>query len=154
MSTNLSVSFELICLMGWLLKKDKTALQQLIQKALAGGVSDSIAQLQSSRPSEISDTMAETVTEFFEYIETVIAQGVPGVKSGRGVGSFLDPELKKLDQHALDPKVVWLAISQTKEAVSAISIGLSEQEKNDLFKHELYKNLLKNWTIAADEALN
>lgn len=154
MSTNLSVSFELICLMGWLLKKDKTALQQLIQKALAGGVSDSIAQLQAARPAELSDTMAQTVAEFFEYIEAVIAQGVPGNKAGSGIGSFLDPELKKLDQHALDPKVVWLAISQTKEAVNAISVGLNEQEKNELFKHELYKNLLKNWTIAADDILN
>lgn len=154
MSTNLSVSFELICLMGWLLKKDKTALQQLIQKALAGGVSDSIAQLQSARPAEISDTMAQTVTEFFEYIEMIIAQGVPGMKAGGELGALLDPELKKLDQHTLDPKVVWLAISQTKEAVNALSMGLSEPEKNELFKHELYKNLLKNWTIAADDILN
>ncbi len=152
MSTNLSVSFELICLMGWLLKKDKTALQQLIQKALAGGVSDSIAQLQHARPAELSDSMAQTVAEFFEYIEAVLAQGVPSMKNG--AGSSFAPEIKKIDQQTLDPKVVWLAVSQTKEAVNAVSAGLTESEKNDLFKHELYKNLLKNWTLSADETLN
>lgn len=152
MSTNLSVSFELICLMGWLLKKDKTALQQLIQKALAGGVSDSIAQLQHARPSELSDSMAQTVAEFFEYIEAVLAQGVPSMKNG--ANALFAPEIKKIDQQTFDSKVVWLAVSQTKEAVNAVSSGLTESEKNDLFKHELYKNLLKNWTLSADETLN
>ena len=154
MSTNLSVSFELICLMGWLLKKDKRALQQLIQKALAGGVSDSIAELQTARPAELSDTMAKTVSEFFDYIESVLAQGIPSMKTGSVVGTALAPEIKKIDQHSLDPRVIWLAISQTKEALSGLSQGLSEEERSDMFKHELYKNLLKNWTVAADDILN
>lgn len=140
--------------MGWLLKKDRVALQQLVQKALAGGVSESIAQLQEARPAELSEQMAKTVMEFFDYIETMLVQGVPATRSGYVLGANSGPEIKKLDQHALDPKVIWLAISQTKDAMGSLSGGLTEQERSELFKHELYKNLLKNWTIPAEETLN
>lgn len=153
MSTNLSVSFELICLMGWLLKKDRASLQQLVQKALAGGVSESIAQLQETRPAELSDTMAKTVMEFFDYIETMLVQGVPTVRSGYVLGSNLSPEVKKIDQSAVDPRVLMLAINQTRETLTAAGV-LTDLERSDMFKNELYKNLLKHWNISADEALN
>lgn len=154
MSTNLSVSFELICLMGWLLKKDRMALQQLVQKALAGGVSESIAQLQEARPAELSETMAKTVMEFFDYIETMLVQGVPAARTGYVLGANLGPDVKKIDQHAVDPRVLWLAINQTRETLSAVPGVLTDQERSEMFRNELYKNLLKHWNIAAEDVLN
>ena len=120
MSTNLSVSFELICLMGWLLKKDRAALQQLIQKALAGGVSESIAQLHETRPAELSDSMAKTVAEFFVYIESMLVQGVPVARGGYVLGANLTPEVKKIDQTS-----DWILITHT----NSIALRTEEQGK-------------------------
>jgi len=154
MSTNLSVSFELICLMGWLLKKDKPALQQLIQKALAGGVSESIVKLQAARPTELSDVMEKTVSEFFEYVEMVLAEGVPVVKSKSALSIESISEIKKIDQVSIDQRVLWLSVNQANESVAQKGSELNQAAKEALFKSEFYKSLLANWAVQIEDILN
>ncbi|MBM3894300.1 hypothetical protein FJ366_01770 [Candidatus Dependentiae bacterium] len=154
MSTNLSVSFELICLMGWLLKKDKHALRELIQKALSGGVADAIYDLQASKPAELSDTMEKTVSEFFEYVESILAEGVPVNKPKGVLSSQTRDAIKKVDQHVIDPHSFWNSVNRAEEAVEMLGGDLNQSAREAMFKNELYKNILSNWTVPSEDVLN
>ena len=154
MSTNLSVSFELICLMGWLLKKDKQALKELIQKALAGGVADAISDLQSSKPAEISDVMEKTVSEFFEYVEAILAEGVPAKKLRTDLSVEALSAIKKIDQHFVDQYSLWNSVTRAEESVALLGEDLNPAARDALFRSELYKNVLSNWAVPTEDVLN
>ena len=151
MSANLSVSFELICLMGWLLRNDKSTLRSLVKKALHDGAGEQIINAGGleSRPKEMSDAMGQTISDFFNTLEAMIGEEMDFDQMSESFEA-----LEQLKNVNIDGKAVWSALAQTRETVDGQASELDENGKADLFREELFKNLLRNWEPAANETLN
>ena len=69
MTTQISLSFELICLISWLLKNDKVMINTLVKHALDNGFVEEIAKIDAENHGEVAENMYSNLVTFLEYLE-------------------------------------------------------------------------------------
>lgn len=158
MNSSLSLSFELIYLMGWLLKNDQAKLKKLVAEAVEQGFIEEVDAMSDADYLLLSDQMQSTVEQFMDYLEDAITESVQGADAHNGVCKDLAPLLKKFDTDAVDQKTVSLAMQQTKKKLSykkkqgdkINAIAVTEAEANDI----LFERLLKNWNPSKKDLMH
>jgi hypothetical protein len=156
MSSNLSLSFELICLMGWLLKHEQEELSKLIENALGKGLSE---ELQALNPQDFFDEAASmnvTVHEFFECIERMLLAKVEGIEIERTAGKQLEPALKKMDSQVIDLRTLWTSLQQAKKKLTQNKKNQADASaaEADSANKVLFEQILKNWNPSQIDPLN
>ena len=149
MNSSLSLSFELIYLMGWLLKNDKAKLKKLVAEAIEQGFIDEVDALSDADYLLLSDHMQSTVEQFMESLEDAITEGVQQSEGHGLVAQDLAPTLQKIDTDNLDEKTVFTSMQQTKKKLFHKKKGKAKQESLVSSEAEanaiLFERLLKNW---------
>lgn len=158
MNSSLSLSFELIYLMGWLLKNDQAKLKQLVVEAVEQGFIEEVDAMSDADYLLLSDQMQSTVEQFMDYLEEVITESVQGADVNNGLFQGLVPVLKKFDTDSVDQKTVSLAMQQTKKKLSykkkqgdkLNALAVTESEANNI----LFERLLKNWNPSKKDLMH
>ena len=154
MSSNLSLSFELICLMGWLLKNDKDKLKKLIKDAVDLGFAAELDTINSSEYHHVNDEMHTTIEDFMEYLEDILIESVEGSDAHEGAREKLLGTVKRIDGEAFDSKTVWLSMQQAKSQL----VKKAKMDPAKAHEHEAnalwFDQLLKNWTPSGNESMN
>ena len=157
MNSSLSLSFELIYLMGWLLKHNKAKLTALVTEAVESGLIEELTKMSEADYLLISDQMQVTVENFMEHLETTLfksTEGIDGIESDNVICKSLATTMRKVDTAGLDTRTVWVSIHQAHKKI------ISEQKNTELSKIDeepddiLYEQLLSNWTPSNNETLN
>ncbi|PCI74401.1 hypothetical protein COB28_01045 [Candidatus Dependentiae bacterium] len=150
MSTNLSLSFELISLMGWFLRHHKEELTQLIEKATENGFMD---ELQVSDMKDFLHNTAasnEVVQEFFSFLEGSLQKGFEGKELDTAIRGALADEVKKVDGQVVDQHLLLSSIQKVKQESKEMGDALPTSHVKKL----LCEQLLKQWDPSHHDKLN
>ena len=159
MNSSLSLSFELIYLMGWLLKNDQAKLKQLVAEAVEQGFIEEVEAMSDADYLLLSDQMQSTVEQFMDCLEDAITKSVQGIEGNAAVHQNLAPILKKLDSDLVDSKTLLLSMQQTKKKLSykkkqgVQSMGSVSTEENEA-NNILFERLLKNWSPSKKDLMH
>ena len=155
MDTNLSLSFELIYLMGWLLKHEKSQLNELIKNALKNGLAQDLQKIDSYGCVQMNDELYGTILDFLSFLEKSLAKSMDSTSVPLQGEDAIFPTLKKLDQENLDLKNIKLSIQKARDLLSKNSEGKQDPaEQTELAKNVLFEHILKGWKPAKGDLLN
>jgi hypothetical protein len=172
MSTQISLSLELISLLSWLLKHEKTALSNLVRNALEHGFAEEIDQIDNTVDNGVNEDLYNTVLDFLDYLEDNLIKNLENIQVDHKTKDTIMPTIQKLEGDSLDYKTLWMSMQQTKarmnkatrkeitaEAKSVVtepSLQATEpalqapKNANEI----LFEQLLKNWKPRNKETLN
>ena len=76
MDKHLSLSLELIYLMGWLLKHEKSMLNSLVKNALKNGLAQDLEKAHFDEPGDVSLELQTIILEFLSFLERSLAKNL------------------------------------------------------------------------------
>lgn len=143
MSTNLSLSLELIKLLDFMLKNKDEQLQALVDEAVASG-----SLRRTVVPTDgvdMADYVNGTMTEFVEFLETAMIDSMnESMERGHGLPEQLVASLEKLDRSGMDPKLVWQSVQEAQSELSGRTVS------DRFIRSALYQRILENWSPVDD----
>ena len=144
MNSNLSVSAELIHLLGWLLKHERKALLYLVNKSVASGLLTEIDQHSNVLYDE---KLHAILHDFLAFMEESLVESVQNTPTGAQVEEKLISDVRKIDSCALNKKILKQSIHQVKKHLHYRdqTKNAPESTPNKDAARLLFKQLLKNW---------
>lgn len=150
---NISLSFELICLMSWLIKNEKKGVKALIKLALDNGFADGLDAMGDGDSNQMPEHLYTTVTDFLLYLEQTLLQELNKPE----VNPQLDllPTVKKIDGE-LDGATLWQSMQQTRKELNRLQLSQPQQDSTSKREAEklFLKTMLKNWNLTEEEIIN
>ena len=163
MSAQISLSFELISLLNWLLRHEKTMLNTMIRHSLERGFAEELEKIDTTQPVANSEELYNTVLDFLEYLEHTLIKNLESIHIDHSTKDAILPTLHKLEGDSLDQKTLWLSMQQTRarmlkvqqEKAADAPIEAQARAKRSQHANEiLFQQLLKNWKPNAKETMN
>lgn len=144
MDKHLSLSFELIYLMGWLLKHEKGMLNSLIKHALKNGLAEDLEKIHLDSQTDASQELQATILEFLAFLERALAKN-------------LDASLETSSTDRQDTAEIKTRLERAKQLLSKELS--SQQEKNQKTddkapKKSSFNQVLKNWKPSKNDLVH
>ncbi len=156
MTTQISISFELICLISWLLKNEKAMINTLVKHALDNGFVEEMAKFDTANHADVAEHLYSNLITFLEYLEKTLFKHIEHVSLDQKTKEAIFPTLQKLETDNLDFKTMWLSMQQTKARVKTEKPLL--QQKDHVVAAQaadiLFEELLKHWKPNNNETVN
>ena len=135
------ISYELLCLLRWLLENDTPKLKKMVSKALASGLTEDIKQFEQLGDVNADPVMIEeiqhSIIEFFSMLETLLIESIKEQAVQKAVEKNLMPTIDHIDSTICDDATVRSSV----EKATARSEMHPKENAQDL----LFKELLKRW---------
>ena len=157
MSTSLSLSFELICLMGWLLKNEKTTLNALVKQAIKNGLAKDLSEINPEEYAKISGQLYTTILDFLVYLEEALAHNLDSTKNStheKTTPETIFPPSKKRSGSNVDHSMLKISMKQTKAELEKEMQKKAASLDPDHAKKLLYEHIIKNWKPSKNELMN
>lgn len=156
MTTQISLSFELISLLSWLIKHEKALLNSLVKHALDHGFAEQFDQLDASQFRGNQEDLYTTVLTFLEFLEASLIKNLETVQLDTQTKDSIIPALQKIEGDSLDQKTLWLSMRQAKARMvkDAQKEAVVEKKNNQKAAEILFEQILKNWKPNNKEAMN
>lgn len=141
------ISYELICLLQWLIENDDTKLKKIVSKALSSGLKETIKKGMSATNEEyMLDDIQNTIVDFLGILETILFEAITDQTTKDAIEQKLMPTVEKIDMAACDDATVRFSLEKT----------TSKIEKNPQENpHELlFQEILKRWKPNKKNLLN
>lgn len=135
------ISYELLCLLRWLLENDVERLKKMVSRGLASGLKDDIKYFEqlgdvSADPGMVEEVQ-HSIIEFFHMLETLLAESIKEQAMQRAVEKNLMPTIDHIDSTLCDDATVRSSMEKT--------VAKSESHPHANVQNMLYKELLKRW---------
>jgi hypothetical protein len=160
MSDTFSLSLELILLMNWLLKNNKTKVKEVINDAIKDGLSDELTQIEDYEINLNDEKfLHNTILDFLFYLEDSLVECLEEKTGDNSSGEKLKPTLQKLNPGSIDLQTIWQSMQETKKQMKqqrknkAIAQNEQKPSSNEI-KNRLLTQLLKNWKPKGNEPVN
>lgn len=152
MTTQTSISIELLCLINWILENDKASLEAMVKRALEKDFSKALQDLNVSEP---DDAMYAVLFDLIEFLENCLFDHLSEVKMDEKIQGRIIPMLQKLEGRNIDIRTLWLSMQQTKTQMHAQTLEDNVLEPKGQDAQEiLVTQLLKNWKPDNSETVN
>lgn len=143
-NSQFALSYELLHLLKWLAQHDTDKLKKIVAKAVAHGLHDEIQK--TSLNQNVLEEMHHGVIDFFELVDTILADAINAHVEKKAREKNLLPTLDHFDASLLDHETVRSSIENT-------------TRKLDLHPHinakeQLCKELLKKWKPLNKQSVN
>jgi len=140
------LSYELICLLQWLMEHDAHKLKKIVTNALASGL-----KKEFRKNDVLDDTMGlediqESIVDFFGMLETLILESLNEQAVKKALEKNLIPSIDQIDSTECDDATVRFCVEK---ATSSIEKNPQENPKELLFKE-----LLRRWKPNKKNVLN
>lgn len=168
MSAQISLSFELVSLLNWLLRHEKTMLNTLVKHALERGFAEELDKIDPTTASTDGEELYNTVLDFLDHLEHTLIKNMESVHVDNRTKEAIMPTLQKLEGDNLDQKTLWLSMQQTKALIlkaqqavpqksmtdTAVASQATPANHNQQANEILFQQLLKNWKPNNKETMN
>jgi|EndMetStandDraft_5_1072996.scaffolds.fasta_scaffold97251_1 hypothetical protein len=145
-NTQFVLSYEILCLLRWLVEHDAEKLKKIIAKAVASGLIDEIHQAREAQSEEHMEDIQYSILEFFSLLDVLISQSINEQTVQRAMEKNLMPAIDQIDSNICDDETVR---SSVEKATSKAGHNPKENPKELLFKE-----LLKRWKPHDKNVLN
>lgn len=145
MSSSLSLSYELISLMGWLLKHEKSALSALIADALRKGFSEEISHATQEEHEQMGEEMHSTVLRFMQFLEAALNERLEAPIDQQTKQDLLEA-VQRFDGHEIDLRSVWARVQRAQGEGKAVS------PKDTV--GEVFSQILHGWEPGREDEIN
>ncbi len=135
-NTQLTISYELLYLLQWLIEHDDSRLKQMITKALSQGLREEMQKTEKSN--ELVDEMYyHTIIDFFELMEELLAESIREHIEKKAREKNLMPTIDQIDSTLCDDATMRFSIEKTTTKI--------ENDPDINPKEQLLKELLRSW---------
>ncbi len=152
MNANVSLSFELILLLNWLLKHEKAQLNNLVKHALENGFMQEIEKISPDDYAKLTDQFYNSILEYLLFFEHALLTNLSEMTVDEAANNAILPLIKKIDFEKMDVKTLWLSMQQTKKKISKNHSDIEQQPEQ--INNLLFERILKNWKPNKKEPLN
>lgn len=141
------ISYELLCLLRWIIEHDAEKLKKIIARAVASGLKDNMNKLDEiqSQQEEVED-IQHSIIEFFGLMEGLLAESINEHAVKTAMEKNLMPTIDHIDSTVCDDATVRFSIEKATNKL--------EQYPKENPQEVLYKELLKRWKPAKKNILN
>lgn len=136
-NTQFVLSYELLCLLQWLVEHDANKFKKIIAKAVANGLHKKIQQVDNTAELTITDDMHHNIIDFLELLEEFLLEAINEHVAQKAREKNLLPAIDQIDLTACDDATVRSSIEKATKKV--------EHNPNTNPKEQLFKELLKRW---------
>lgn len=141
MDKHLSLSFELIYLMGWLLKHEKGMLNSLVKHALKNGLAQDLENVHFDQDNDSSKELQAIILDFLSFLERSLAKNLDAndakLNAKHESENHADDTAKAIDIKTRLQRAKQLLAKELTEEKS------SSSKKNN--RESMFNQMLKNW---------
>ena len=142
----LSVSFELICLLRWLLENDSNKIKKMISKALHAGLRKEIQENRLYSKDFTMEDVHNILLDFFDMTEALLTDSLNEHAIQKALEKNLMPSIDRIDSSECDEATVNFSIE--KATLKA------EKDPKENIQNILMEELLKRWKPRKKNILN
>lgn len=142
----LVISYELLCLLQWLIDHDAEKVKRIIVKALANGLKDKVQQTEHFENMRTLEDMQQGLADFFGTLETLLLEALHEHAIKHVVNKNLMPAIDQIDSTVCDDATVRFSIEKASSKIE----NNPKENPQDL----LFKEILKRWKPSKKNILN
>lgn len=132
-----AVSYELLCLLRWLVEHDSDRLKKMVSRAVAKGLNEKIQHIQAYDDQEALEDAHDNMIEFFSTLESLLIETIQEQSVQNNVQKGLIPVIEYIDSTACEDSLVQESIEKVHTQLSCKS--------NENVQEVFLKEMLKNW---------
>jgi len=144
--TQLVLSYELLCLLRWLVEHDAAKLKKMVSKAVANGLYEHIRLLNKTSSQHEQEDIHDNILDFLALLETTLLDCMSEHVAHKARSTNLLSTVEQLDTTLCNPEIMMSSL----EKVTASTDKNPELNPQEM----LYKELLKRWKPEKKSALN
>ncbi|HRN77894.1 MAG TPA: hypothetical protein PLU71_01525 [Candidatus Dependentiae bacterium] len=142
-----TLSYELLCLLRWLIDHDAEKLKKVIKKAISSEqFCQEIKQLDDINLAAQAEDMQHSIIDFFGMLEALLLESMHEQVEKRARQKNLMPAVEQIDSTICDDATVRFSLEKTTSKI--------EKNPNINAKEQLFKELLKRWKPHKKNMLN
>jgi hypothetical protein len=146
-NTQFVLSFELLCLLRWLVENDVDKFKKLINKAMSSGLKEELRYAQKAQVQELyMEEIQQSIVEFFGMLEALIADAISEQAVQTAHEKNLMPTIDQIDSAFCDDETLRGSLEKV---TSKIETNSKENPKELLFKE-----ILRRWKPHNKNVLN
>jgi hypothetical protein len=146
-NTQFVLSYELLCLLRWIVDNDAEKLKKIIAKAYAAGLKYDVQRIRDGWNEEHSmEDIQQGIVEFFGLMEVLLQEVINEQAVHKAVQKNLMPTLDQIDTAVCDDATMRTTLEK---ATAKIEHNPAENPRELLFKE-----LLKQWKPHDKDVLN
>lgn len=131
------LSYELLCLLQWLVEHNPEKIKTIVAKAIAAGLGEQIRKKDYIEENQDHELLQQSMIDFFALLENIMHEGMKEHIAQKAREKNLMPSIDQIDTAQCDTHVVESSLAK---ATSKLDSNPSDNPKDLLFKE-----LLKNW---------
>ena len=132
-----ALSYELLCLLHWLVEHEAESIKSIIKKAVSTGLKKELHTVDSAREHLTSDDMQQSIIAFFGLLEILLVESINEHITQQAQEKNLIPAVDQIDSTLCDVDTVRSSLEQTTDKI--------ELNPNTNAREQLFKELLKCW---------
>jgi len=142
----LVISFELICLLKWMLEHEDIKLKKMISRALDTGLQDKLNKKHIANKELMLDDIQNVLLEFFDMMEALLIESLSERAIKKALEKNLMPSIDQIDSSVCDDATVRFSIEKAASQV--------EKNPQENIRKVLLQELLKRWKPRKKNILN
>jgi len=132
-----AISFELLCLLRWLIEHESDKFKKMVTKAVAQGLTQKLEHITGFSDNEALEDAQENMIEFFSSLESILVDTLQEQARTTANEKKLMPALEQIDTTICDDTVLKFSLERARNKI------VRNPEKNS--QEILLKEILKNW---------
>jgi hypothetical protein len=147
--TQFVISYELLCLLHWIVEHDYEKLKKIITKSLSSGLKEELNRI-SQRPNTLSEEeaheMQQSIIDFFALLEGALVDSLHDHALQKAMEKKLMPAIEHIDMAICDDATVRSSLEHASTKIEHASIDHAQEV--------LFKELLRRWKPSKKHILN
>lgn len=146
-NTQFVLSYELLCLLRWLVEHDTGKLKKIIATAVtSGGLLEVIQKINHPSKLTLTSDIQHSIIDFLELLEILLLEAINEQVEKRAREKNLMPAIDQIDSTICDDATIRFSLEKTTAKVA--------HNPNVNPKEQLFKELLKHWKPHKKNVMN
>lgn len=133
-----TISYELLCLLRWLVEHDTNSLKHMVTTAINNGLHEELKKIDTISDLNLASSGIEhTINDFVRILELLLLEAMDEEVVRKAKQKKLMADINKIDTSLCDNDTVRISLEKTTNNL--------DRNPNTNPKEQLYKEILKQW---------
>ncbi len=142
-----AISYELLCLLRWLIENDTESLKNIVNYAIKNGLQTELQKIDTISDINLAASgIEDNIGDFFKVLEIILIDAIDDETVRKAKAKKLMSAVNKIDASLCDDNTVRISLEKTTDNL--------ERNPKANPKEQLYKEILKQWHPQNKKVLN